>query len=72
MTTGPRLWCPTELAEGHTAQGSAGQAHHLRSVLRRGPGDPVLLFNARDGEFAGQIDTLRRDAISFRVMQRRR
>ena len=29
--------------------------------MRRGPGDTVLLFNGRDGEFAARIETIRRD-----------
>ena len=30
--------------------------------MRRGPGDTVLLFNGRDGEFSARIETIRRDA----------
>jgi len=36
----------------------APQAHYLRSVLRRGPGDTVVLFNGQDGEWRGSIERL--------------
>ena len=34
------------------------QIHYLRNVMRAGPGDTVILFNGRDGEWAAQIDAL--------------
>lgn len=42
-----------------------GQAHYLGGVMRRGAGDPVLLFNGRDGEWAARIDSLRKDRAVF-------
>jgi 16S rRNA (uracil1498-N3)-methyltransferase len=42
-----------------------GQAHYLGGVLRRGAGDPVLLFNGRDGEWAARIESLRKDRAVF-------
>ena len=56
----PRLYIETELAAGTTAALSAEQAHYLKNVLRRAPGDEIRLFNARDGEFAATIETLRK------------
>ena len=38
--------------------------------MRRGPGDAVLLFNGRDGEFSARIETIRRDRASLRVEHR--
>ena len=40
--------------------------------MRRGPGDAVLLFNGRDGEFGARIETVRRDGASLRVEHRTR
>ena len=40
--------------------------------MRRGPGDAVLLFNGRDGEFGARIETIRRDRASLRVEHRTR
>ena len=46
------------------------QAHYLGGVLRRAAGDPVLLFNGRDGEWSARIAGLKRDRASF-VPERR-
>lgn len=57
----PRLHLETHLAAGLEIEAEPGQAHHLGAVLRRGVGDAVTVFNARDGEWAGRITTLRKD-----------
>ncbi len=51
---------------------SPAQAHHLGTVLRRGPGEAVRLFNGADGEFAARIATLRRDRCELAVGPRLR
>ncbi len=61
----PRLFHDAALAEGAEIQGTPAQAHHLGTVLRRGPGDAVAVFNARDGEFAARIAALRKDRCAF-------
>lgn len=71
MTT-PRLHTDTDLAEGATVPAAEGQAHHIGTVLRRGPGDAVTLFNARDGEYAATIATLRKDRATFTLGARLR
>jgi 16S rRNA (uracil1498-N3)-methyltransferase len=57
----PRLYLDTQLTPGLEIEAEAGQAHHLGNVLRRVPGDAVLIFNARDGEWAGRIASLKKD-----------
>ena len=57
----PRLYLETNLAAGLEIEAEPGQAHHLGAVLRRGVGDAVAVFNARDGEWAGRITALRKD-----------
>lgn len=64
MTT-PRLFIDGPLAAGMEVRGRSGQAHYLAHVLRRGPGDPVQLFNSVDGEWLGRIEALRRDPAIF-------
>ena len=66
----PRLWTMSDLAPGGAVPLSAGQTHHLRTVLRLGPGAPVAAFNASDGEWLCRIgDTAgRRTAL---VVERR-
>jgi len=51
----PRLYFAEPLAAGAVVALSAGQAHHLRAVLRLGGGAPVTAFNAHDGEWACRI-----------------
>jgi len=60
-TTSPRLFVPVPLHAGATLVASPAQAHHLGTVLRRGEGAAVRLFNGVDGEFAARITGLRRD-----------
>lgn len=64
----PRLHIDAALSEGAEIPAAEGQAHHIGTVLRRGPGDAVRLFNARDGEWEARIATLRKDRASFAVL----
>lgn len=68
----PRLYLDEPLAEGAAVSGTPAQAHHLGTVLRRGVGDEVAVFNARDGEFAARIVSLRKDRCAFDLGARRR
>jgi 16S rRNA (uracil1498-N3)-methyltransferase len=56
--TPPRLFVDAPLGVGGEAALSAEQGHYLRNVLRRSEGDPVILFNGRDGEWRGRIAAL--------------
>jgi 16S rRNA (uracil1498-N3)-methyltransferase len=51
----PRLWIESGLAAGGVAPLTAGQAHHLRAVLRLPLGAAVAAFNAADGEWLCRI-----------------
>ncbi len=68
----PRLYLDDTLEEGATVEAAPGQAHHLGTVLRRGPGDEVRLFNPRDGEWAARIAHLRKDRAAYAVGARTR
>ncbi len=68
----PRLFLDAPLAEGAELHGTAAQAHHLGTVLRRGAGEAVRVFNARDGEFAATIAHLRKDRCAFALGPRLR
>src|SRR5215831_6755683 len=50
-----RLFVAADLAAGAEASLSEAQAHHLRHVMRRDDGAPLLLFNGRDGEWRGTL-----------------
>ncbi len=47
----PRLFVDADLAEGAEVALSQPQAHYLGRVVRLRAGDPVLVFNGRDGEW---------------------
>lgn len=61
----PRLFLEQPLEAGREVPATPGQAHYLGGVMRRTPGDPVLLFNGRDGEWEARIASLRKDRASF-------
>jgi 16S rRNA (uracil1498-N3)-methyltransferase len=65
-----RLFVPDTLSPGETVAASSAQAHHLGTVMRRGAGDEVRVFNGRDGEFAATIGTLRHDRLTLRLGDR--
>ncbi|MDR3520648.1 MAG: 16S rRNA (uracil(1498)-N(3))-methyltransferase [Acidocella sp.] len=64
-TSSIRLFVNVPLAPGLPAPGTEAQAHYLANVMRRGPGDHVLLFNGQDGEWHAAITELTRNKISF-------
>ena len=50
-----RLFVDSELAPGAIVACRADQANYLRNVLRLDPGDQILVFNGRDGEWRARI-----------------
>ncbi|BDG73779.1 16S rRNA (uracil(1498)-N(3))-methyltransferase [Roseomonas fluvialis] len=61
----PRLFLDAPLTEGAELPGTPAQAHHLGTVLRRGAGDAVVVFNARDGAYAATIAALRKERCAL-------
>ena len=53
-----RLFVDSTLEAGAPVALNAAQAHYLQRVMRQAPGDRVRLFNGRDGEWEGTIETL--------------
>lgn len=53
-----RLFIDHPLAKGQAVALNPDQAHYLASVMRQTPGDEVLLFNGRDGEWLARIERL--------------
>jgi len=50
-----RLYVTEDLAAGAELVLEPGHSHYLGTVMRRKPGDGVLLFNGRDGEWLAEI-----------------
>ena len=68
MSTGTiRLFVEPDLAPGAEFAATALQAHYLGAVMRRGAGDPVILFNGRDGEYLARLASIKRDQARFIV-----
>jgi 16S rRNA (uracil1498-N3)-methyltransferase len=58
----PRLFVEAPLAAGSALPLDRAQAHYLTTVLRRKPGDGVLVFNGRDGEWSAALAVQKRTA----------
>lgn len=58
----PRLYVDVDLGEEKSIALAPPQAHYFRTVLRRQDGDPVRLFNGRDGEWLGHLQNLSKKA----------
>jgi 16S rRNA (uracil1498-N3)-methyltransferase len=67
-----RLYVESDLAPGATLALPAPQAHYLTTVLRMKPGDPLALFNGRDGEFAARIEMVGRGKAAVKLGVQRR
>lgn len=61
MNTAPRLFIDAPLAAEADVALTPAQAHYLGTVMRRGVGDPVRMFNGRNGEWLAHVAALRRD-----------
>src|SRR5436305_8652923 len=51
----PRLFVEAPLTAGASVALDPGQSNYLLNVLRRGPDDPILVFNGRDGEWCASV-----------------
>jgi len=72
MSGSIRLFVPDPLSTGAAIAPSPAQVHYLGAVMRRGLGDPVLLFNGRDGEWRARIAAIRRDKAVLEVVEQAR
>ena len=63
-----RLFVEDPLESGATLTLAPGQVHYLRNVMRQSPGDRVRLFNGRDGEWEGMIETIASRRAAVRLM----
>ena len=63
-----RLFVEDPLKLGASLALAPGQAHYLRNVMRRAPGDRVRLFNGRDGEWEGSIESIAPRRAAIRLM----
>jgi len=67
-----RLFVEAPLSEGAAVVCNAEQANYLRNVLRLGPGDSILVFNGRDGEWQAELAEAGKRGASLAVRRRTR
>jgi 16S rRNA (uracil1498-N3)-methyltransferase len=67
-----RLYVDVDLAEGREIALPDAQARYLVQVMRRGPGDEVLVFNGRDGEWRARIVAAGKRATMLEVVDQTR
>jgi 16S rRNA (uracil1498-N3)-methyltransferase len=68
----PRLCVEGALTAGAKLTLDRAQTNYLSNVLRRRAGDPVLLFNGRDGEWRARIEDAGRKGVSLAVLEQTR
>jgi 16S rRNA (uracil1498-N3)-methyltransferase len=68
----PRLFVTDPLAENLHIALDGDRTHYLKNVMRRALGDEVGLFNGRDGEWLGRIETFGRSTTGIALTVQRR
>jgi 16S rRNA (uracil1498-N3)-methyltransferase len=64
-----RLFVEPDLAAGAAIACSPAQANYLRNVLRLEPGDPILIFNGRHGEWRAELSEAGKRAVQLTVQE---
>jgi 16S rRNA (uracil1498-N3)-methyltransferase len=67
-----RLYVSFDLAAGATVSLESDQSRYLLSVMRRGVGDEVALFNGRDGEWRARIAAVAKRALQLELQDKLR
>jgi 16S rRNA (uracil1498-N3)-methyltransferase len=68
----PRLYVDATLTAGAAVPLTPPQSHYLLYVLRLRPGDTVLVFNGRDGEWLARIEAAGRKAARLTLVEQTR
>lgn len=58
-----RIYVDAPLAAGQAVPLDTAQANYLFNVLRHDPGDRVIAFNGRDGEWSSELGARKRPAV---------
>ena len=62
-----RLFVETALSDGAVIEPAPEQARYLTTVMRLGPGDALLLFNGRDGEWRATVAAISKRGCTLAV-----
>ncbi|MFZ5690383.1 MAG: 16S rRNA (uracil(1498)-N(3))-methyltransferase [Pseudomonadota bacterium] len=68
----PRLFVAPDLRQGTTVSLDKAQANYLTNVLRLDPGDPVLAFNGRDGEWRAALQREGKKSVALAIAEQTR
>jgi 16S rRNA (uracil1498-N3)-methyltransferase len=63
----PRFFLDQPLAPGARLMLPPGPARHAARALRLAPGDALILFNGRGGEYPAQIERIQKEDVAVRV-----
>lgn len=66
----PRIYVEDDLREGGAASLGSAHAHYLCNVLRARAGDSVRLFNGRDGEWRGVLESAGKKDVTIRLARK--
>ncbi|MEC9178429.1 MAG: RNA methyltransferase PUA domain-containing protein, partial [Pseudomonadota bacterium] len=72
MTGKIRLYIFEDLSEGRNCSLIKSQHHYLRNVMRCQSGEPILVFNGRDGEWLAEITQIDKKAAVIQVLSQTR
>ncbi|HEX5079709.1 MAG TPA: 16S rRNA (uracil(1498)-N(3))-methyltransferase [Geminicoccaceae bacterium] len=64
-----RLYVDLSLGPEVVLEPSSAQCHHLLIVMRQRAGDPIALFNGRDGEWLANVEAVQRRHCRLAVRQ---
>lgn len=59
---------PTDIT-GATAQITGPEAHHLRTVLRLAPGDPITFFDGTGARYQARIERILKDRVTATITE---
>ncbi|MBU2538401.1 MAG: 16S rRNA (uracil(1498)-N(3))-methyltransferase [Proteobacteria bacterium] len=64
-----RFFINPEDITGKTVQMTGPEAHHLRTVLRLAPGDPVTFFDGTGARYQARIEQIFKDRVSATIIE---
>ena len=67
-----RLFVDADLRDGASVTCTPAQANYLRNVLRLKPGDAILVFNGRDGEWRAEVAEAGKRATTLALAEQMR
>jgi 16S rRNA (uracil1498-N3)-methyltransferase len=62
-----RFFHPESMHPGESVGLSNDTGHHAAQVLRLKPGDPIILFNGKGGEFSGQLAQVKKSGCLVQI-----